>query len=97
MCRGNWTCDNCAILPNQLAVEAVFESFIVEVAALEAETLTIGTGLFRSGIGWVYRHYRAIDGAHSAFDTLLEIVFAYVVFLHIHSAILLWCGQQPKQ
>ena len=55
------------------AVDAVFQRLVVERAILQAQTLPVGTGLFRAGIARIDAADRANRGADRAFDTAFKL------------------------
>ena len=67
-----------------LAIEAVLECLVEEYAFLQSEPLPVRPSLLRSRIVGIYRYHGAVYSADCTFDALLEIVFAYIVFLHFH-------------
>ena len=67
-----------------LAIEAIFQRFVVEVFATKAQSFSVGTGLLRSGIFGAHGNYRAVGCASRAFEALLKIVCAYIFVLHFH-------------
>ena len=70
-------------------IQAIFQRFIKVFASFQAKTLFVRTGLLRTGIFRIHRDNRTIYRTNRTFDTLLKIVFAYIILLHIHDIILL--------
>ena len=62
-----------------LAVEAVFQGFVVELSILQAIALAVRTGLLWSRIIRIYGKHRTIDRAYRTLQALFEIVFADVL------------------
>ena len=68
-----------------LAIDAVFQRFIIKIGLFQPQALPVRTRLFRSREIGIRSRNRTIHRAHGALDTLFKIVIADIMLLKIHT------------
>ena len=69
------------------AIQTILQRLIKVFTSFQTKAFLVRTCLFRTGIFRIHRNNRTIYCTNRTLDTLLKIILAYIILLHIHDII----------